>query len=65
MSVSIPEITVIITAYNAKETIARLINSILHQEGINEQFTLQIIAVDDCSPITLLVSYNPIIKLHI
>ena len=49
MSVSIPEITVIITAYNAKETIARLIDSIVNQEGINKHFTLQIIAVDDCS----------------
>ena len=49
MSHLVPEITVIITAYNAKDTIARLIDSVVKQDGINELFKLQIIAVDDCS----------------
>lgn len=49
MSSHFPEITVIITAYNAKDTIARLIESIVNQDGINELFRLQILAIDDCS----------------
>lgn len=46
---NLPVITVIITAYNAQETLARLIDSIVKQEGINQYFSLQILAIDDCS----------------
>lgn len=43
------KISVIITTYNSDRYLQRLINSLYRQEGINEKFELEVIAVDDCS----------------
>ncbi|HEY9045189.1 MAG TPA: glycosyltransferase family 2 protein [Ohtaekwangia sp.] len=43
------KISVIITTYNAAKSIARTLNSVLAQDGLGTDFTMEIIAVDDCS----------------
>ena len=43
------KVSVIITTYNSEKVIQSTLDSILNQEGINELFELEIIAVDDCS----------------
>jgi len=42
-------VSVIITAYNAENTIEKTIDSVLAQEGIGKDFILDLIVVDDCS----------------
>lgn len=42
-------VSVVITTYNAQQTVARLLHSIYAQKGINELFTIEVIVVDDCS----------------
>jgi glycosyltransferase involved in cell wall biosynthesis len=42
-------ITIILTTYNSEKTIQRTLNSILNQEGLNKDFTFELIVVDDCS----------------
>lgn len=43
------KVSVIITTYNGEKTIERTLNSILNQQGINENFEQEVIVVDDCS----------------
>lgn len=43
------KISTIITTYNSQESIQRVIDSIKNQTGINEQFEIEMIIVDDCS----------------
>lgn len=40
-----PDVSVIIAAFNAQDTIARAIDSALHQEGV----TVEVVVIDDCS----------------
>lgn len=42
-------ITIIITTFNSEKTILRTINSILSQDGIGNDFHVELIVVDDCS----------------
>lgn len=42
-------VSVILTTYNGEDTLKETIASIQHQAGINEEFELEIIAIDDCS----------------
>lgn len=43
------KISVILTTYNSEKYIQRTLDSILNQQGLNEEFTLELIVVDDCS----------------
>jgi glycosyltransferase involved in cell wall biosynthesis len=42
-------VSVILTTYNSEDTIQRTLNSILNQTGINKDFKVELIVVDDCS----------------
>lgn len=46
---SIVRISVILTTYNAEKTIRRTLNSVFAQNGINRDFELELIVIDDCS----------------
>lgn len=43
------KVSVILTTYNSEVSLQRTINSILTQNGINNNFILELIVVDDCS----------------
>jgi glycosyltransferase involved in cell wall biosynthesis len=43
------KISAIITTFNSEKTIRRTLDSVFHQNGYNELFKMEIIAVDDCS----------------
>jgi glycosyltransferase involved in cell wall biosynthesis len=43
------KVSVIITTFNSEQTIEKTIQSILYQEGVNREFELELIVVDDCS----------------
>ena len=43
------KVSVILTTYNSGYQILEVINSILFQEGINKDFKIELIIVDDCS----------------
>ncbi len=43
------KISVILTCYNSEKTLQRLLDSIFSQDGLGEEFNIEIIAVDDCS----------------
>ena len=43
------KVSVILTTYNSGHQILEVINSILFQEGINKDFKIELIIVDDCS----------------
>lgn len=43
------KVSVIIVTYNAEKSIEKVIDSVLAQEGVNEEFTLELLVVDDCS----------------
>jgi glycosyltransferase involved in cell wall biosynthesis len=43
------KVSVILTTYNGEKSVERTINSILNQNGINKEFVLELIVVDDCS----------------
>ena len=42
-------VSVIVTTYNAADTVARLLDSVLAQEGRGRDYGLEVIVVDDCS----------------
>lgn len=42
-------VSVILTTYNSGNQILEVVNSILFQEGINKDFKIELIVVDDCS----------------
>ncbi|MCB0837973.1 MAG: glycosyltransferase [Bacteroidetes bacterium] len=42
-------VSVILATYNGEDTIEATIRSMLNQDGMNEQFELELIVVDDCS----------------
>ncbi|NEN22720.1 glycosyltransferase family 2 protein [Cryomorpha ignava] len=42
-------ISVIVATYNSEKSIERLLNSILNQSGIGNDFDIELIVVDDCS----------------
>jgi len=46
---SIVRISVILTTYNAEKPIRRTLNSVFAQNGINRDFELELIVIDDCS----------------
>ncbi|UPT65462.1 MAG: glycosyltransferase [Sphingobacteriales bacterium JAD_PAG50586_3] len=43
------KVSAIITTYNSEKSLLRVINSITNQQGINTDFTVELIIVDDCS----------------
>ncbi len=43
------KVSVIVTTFNAEKSIENTIRSIRNQNGLNEQFTIELIVVDDCS----------------
>lgn len=43
------KVSVIVTTYNSELTIEKTIQSILNQDGVNQNFELELIVVDDCS----------------
>lgn len=43
------KVSVILTTYNGEQSIEATIQSILNQKGVNEQFQLELIIIDDCS----------------
>ncbi len=43
------KLSVIVTTYNSENTIEKTIQSILNQDGVNQEFELELIVVDDCS----------------
>lgn len=43
------KVSVILTTYNSEKYIQRTIDSVFNQKGINEDFTIELIVVDDCS----------------
>lgn len=43
------KVSVIVTTYNSEFTIEKTIQSILNQDGVNKDFGLELIVVDDCS----------------
>lgn len=43
------KISVLLTTFNGEKTIEKTIRSILDQEGINREFEIELIVVDDCS----------------
>jgi glycosyltransferase involved in cell wall biosynthesis len=43
------QVSVILTCYNSEKTLQRLLDSIFLQNGLGEEFEIEIIAVDDCS----------------
>ena len=42
-------ISVILSTYNSEKTLQRALDSVFSQEGINRDFEIEMIAVDDCS----------------
>jgi len=42
-------ISIILTTYNAEKTIQRTLDSIFNQEGLNVDFSIELLIVDDCS----------------
>ncbi len=42
-------ISVILSTYNSEKTLQRALDSIFSQEGINQDFEVEIIVIDDCS----------------
>lgn len=46
---SLVRISVILTTYNAEKTIRRTLNSVFAQNGLNRDFELELIVIDDCS----------------
>ncbi|OFY67505.1 MAG: hypothetical protein A3H98_13835 [Bacteroidetes bacterium RIFCSPLOWO2_02_FULL_36_8] len=42
-------VSVILTTFNGEKTVEKTIDSILNQNGINKEFTIELIAIDDCS----------------
>ena len=59
--------SIIMTTYNSSKTIDATLNSILSQEGIGEEFNLEVIVLDDHSTdntLELLGSYSNIITLQ-
>jgi len=45
----VKKVSVIIASYNGEATIEKTIQSILNQDGVNEEFELELLVVDDCS----------------
>lgn len=43
------KVSAIVTTYNSEKSLLRVINSINTQQGINTEFTVELIVVDDCS----------------
>ncbi|MBM78797.1 MAG: hypothetical protein CL846_09975 [Crocinitomicaceae bacterium] len=43
------KVSVILTSYNGEKTIKKTIYSILNQNGINDEFSIELISIDDCS----------------
>ncbi len=43
------KVSVILTTYNGEKVIDRTLQSLINQKGINEQFELELIVIDDCS----------------
>lgn len=43
------KVSVILTTYNGGNSLENVIRSILNQDGINQEFKLELIVVDDCS----------------
>lgn len=43
------KVSVIVTTYNSEKSIERLLNSILNQSGIGNDFDIELIVIDDCS----------------
>lgn len=43
------KISVILTTFNGEQSVERTINSIFNQDGINKEFVIELIVVDDCS----------------
>lgn len=43
------KVTVIVTTYNSSNCIQNTLDSILNQDGLNKEFDLELIVVDDCS----------------
>jgi len=46
---SMKRVSVIVTTYNSESTIEKTIQSIVNQDGVNQEFELELIVVDDCS----------------
>lgn len=42
-------VSVILTTYNSEKTLQRTLNSIFSQKGINQDFTIELLVIDDCS----------------
>ena len=42
-------VSVIVTVYNSETTIEKVISRIKNQSGVNIDFELEIIVIDDCS----------------
>ena len=54
-------VSVIVTTYNAEHTLERLIQSVFNQKGLDDQFEIEWLVVDDCSTDktrTILKQYN-------
>jgi len=49
MKKKMKKISVILTTYNGEKTISRTVDSILGQEGIDVEFMIELIVIDDCS----------------
>lgn len=45
----IKTVSVIVTTYNSERTIERTLRSIVNQEGLGQEFAIELIVVDDCS----------------
>lgn len=43
------KISVILTTYNSEKDIDKTVQSILNQDGVNEEFSIELIVIDDCS----------------
>jgi len=54
-------VSVILTTYNSRDSVKRLVDSILKQKGIESQFSIELIVIDDCSTddtLDILSNYN-------
>jgi len=45
----VKKVSIILTTYNGGDSLEKTIPSILNQEGVNESFEIELIAIDDCS----------------
>ena len=43
------KVSVILTTYNSEKQLQKVLDSILNQKGIDKDFKLELLVVDDCS----------------